>query len=95
MQTILRLRFEAAAPDAALATRRTARAIGLVRRETKSEVAYFTVEKGSPAGVTFFEMMESSLMPAPFDLPSVTRAAEPPIAPALVVDLPAVRLASV
>jgi hypothetical protein len=95
MQTILWARFETAASDAALATRRAARAIGLVRRETKSEVAYFTCEKGSPAGVTFFEMMESSLMPAPFDLSSVARAAERPIAPALVVDEPAVRLAPV
>jgi len=95
MQTILCARFEAAAPDAALAARRTARAIGLVRREAKSEVAYFTFEKGSAAGVVFFEMMESSLMPAPFDLPTVKRDAAAPIAPALVVDQPTVRLAPV
>jgi len=95
MQTILRVRFEAAAPDAALATRRTATAIGLVRREAKFEAAYFTFEKGSPAGVVYFEMMESSLMPAPFDLPAAKGDAAPAIAPALVVDRPAVRLAPV
>jgi len=89
MQTILRVRFEAAAPDAALATRRTATAIGLVRREAKFEAAYFTFEKGSPAGVVYFEMMESSLMPAPFDLPAVGCGPEPPTAPALVIDQPA------
>lgn len=92
---ILRARFEAAPPAAAPAARRTARAIGLVRREAKSEIAYFTFEPGSGAGALFFDMMESSLMPAPFEVAAAKRGSAPLTASAPPGDKPAARLASV